>query len=202
MDSTTAVIADHYQKTFELTMQTWEKRNRTFLILLGVVGLGALLTWNPEGSQPLFVDIVLKLIGIADAERSAALRDSFPFSLMQSVLLVVVAYLTIVLYHRTATIQRHYKYLAVLENDLRGRLSLTSESSVFTREGDFYQAHKPAMGRYVAISYVAMLGSLLAAFLGYRIFQDFASGNLLVGGADVLLTIPTLLFFYGYAKQS
>ena len=32
------VLAEHYQKTFELTLMTWEKRNQTFLLLLAVVG--------------------------------------------------------------------------------------------------------------------------------------------------------------------
>jgi hypothetical protein len=38
------VVAEHYQKTYELTLQMWEQRNTTLLYLIAVVGAAALLT--------------------------------------------------------------------------------------------------------------------------------------------------------------
>ena len=47
-----------------------------------------------------------------------------------------------------------------------------------------------------------MLGSLLFAFLGMRIYTDLTGGNRLIVAIDVLLAIPTLLFFGAYAHAS
>jgi hypothetical protein len=196
------VLAEHYQKTFELTLMTWEKRNRTFLLLLGVVGVATLLTFNVPQAQPLLADLVMKALDISDTNRATELRSSFPYGLIQSILLMVVMYLMLLLYHRTATIQRFYKYLALLENDIRDALAMTGTPTSFTRESSFYQMHKPVLGRFVAVSYAGMLGLLLVSFLGFRIVGDVSTGNLWVATVDIMLAIPTLVFFYGYARSS
>ena len=152
-----SVLAEHYQKTFELALMTWEKRNRTFLFLLGVVGVATLLTFNVPQAQPLLADLVMKVLDIADTNRAAELRSSFPYGLIQSILLMVVMYLMLILYHRTVTIQRFYKYLALLENEIRDALALTDTATSFTRESSFYQTHKPVLGPFVAVAYVGML---------------------------------------------
>jgi len=196
------LIVEHYQKTFELTMRTWEIRNRTFLIILGVVGIGTLITWNVPESQPILVDFLMKLLGITNEERAIELRSSLPYGLLQSILLIVVAYLTLILYHRTATIQRFYKYLAKLEEEIRTGMSLSGSDVSFTRESGFYDKHKPKLGFFVAISYILMLGGLLAAFLGYRIYSDFSSGATSVGIVDSILATPTVMFYIGYMISS
>jgi hypothetical protein len=140
------ILAEHYQKTFELTLITWEKRNQTFLLLLGVVGAATLLTSNVPQAQPLLVDLVMKLLGITEATRAAELRSSFPYWLIQSILQMKVMYLMLILYQRTVTIQRLYKYMALLEDEIREALTLASTTKSFTREGSFYEAHKPVLG--------------------------------------------------------
>jgi hypothetical protein len=47
-----------------------------------------------------------------------------------------------------------------------------------------------------------MLGLLLFSFLGLRIVGDFSTGHLWVTAVDVVLSVPTLVFFYGYARSS
>ncbi|OAI06223.1 hypothetical protein [Methylomonas methanica] len=195
------ILADHYQKTFELTLVTWEKRNQTFLLLLAVVGIATLLTFNVAQAQPLLVDLIADALDIEDTRRTE-LRGSFPYGLVQSILLMVVFYLTVILYHRTATIQRFYVYLANIETEIRQHIALPLGSKSFTRESDFYVANRPTLGRFVAASYIGMLGLLLLAFLGMRVYSDFSNGNLGTGIADVFLSIPTIVFFYAYARIS
>ncbi len=202
MKDKTEILAEHYQKTFELALMTWEKRNQTFLLLLAVVGAATLLTFNVPQAQPLLADLITKVLGITDTKRAAELRNSFPYGLLQSILLMVVLYLTLLLYHRTATIQRFYRYMAILENEIRLGLGLNGDTASFTRESTFYQAYKPVLGRFVAATYIGMLGLLLASFLGFRIWVDVASGDWWVASVDVALALPTLIFFYGYARSS
>jgi hypothetical protein len=128
MSDKVELIAEHYQKTFEVTLSTWESRNQTFLVLLATVGAATLLTFNVQEAQPLLVDLVSKFLSIEEATRKAELRTSFPYGLLQSVLLMVVMYLMLVLYHRTTFINRSYRYLEALEIEIRAGLSLSSES--------------------------------------------------------------------------
>ena len=199
---TEQILADHYQKTFELTLNVWEQRNRTFLILLAVVGAASLLTFNVSQAQPLLADLIAKMVGVEDATRRAELRTSFPYGLIQSILLMVVLYLTLILYHRTTFILRSYEYLAAIEKELRDALALPSQMVSFTREGSYYVQHKPALSKAIGATYVLMLGILLVAFLAARVHTDFTSSQIAFGVVDLLLAIPTLLFFRAYALAS
>lgn len=202
MEDSTKIVAEHYQKTYELTLQMWEQRNTTFLLLLAVVGAAALLTFNVPQAEPLLVDIVAKIVGISDASRLKELRQSFPYGIIQSILLMIVLYLMVILYHRTAFIRRCYFYLGGIEPELKLGLGLPQEAVAFTRESTFYHKHKAPYSRFVAITYVGMLGLLLVAFLGLRVYSDFSSGNIVFAIVDLALAVPTLLFFTGYARLS
>ena len=56
-----------------------------------MVGSASLLTFNVSQAQPLLVDIVMNLVGVADQKRAEELRASFPYGLLQSNLLVPCA---------------------------------------------------------------------------------------------------------------
>ena len=45
--TTAQLLAEHYQKTYELTYEFWKQRNRTFILLIGVIGVATLLTFRP-----------------------------------------------------------------------------------------------------------------------------------------------------------
>lgn len=201
MKSDSEVLADHYQNTFDLARYMWEARNTAFLYLLGVVGLAALLALPVPEAQPLMLDWVAKLLGANEARREA-LKTSFPYGVLQTILLMVILYLMIILYHRTATIQRLYKYLDVLESELRKKLNLPSDSFVFAREGRFYHQHKPVHGQYVAYGFFGMLGFMLVTFLGYRVWTDFVNGQVFVGLINFVLSAATLFFFWAYIAAS
>lgn len=108
MPYNTEIVAEHYQKTYELTLQMWEQRNKTFMFLLAVVGVATLLTFNVAQAEPLLVDIIAKIVGISDTARLKELRQGFPYGLIQSVFLMIILYFMVVLYHRTAFILRSY----------------------------------------------------------------------------------------------
>ena len=199
---TEKLLADHYQKTFELTLKVWEQRNRTFLILLVTVGAASLLTFNVAQAQPLLADLISKLAGIEDAARRAELRNSFPYGLIQSILLMAVLYLTLILYHRTTFILQSYAYLPEVENELRAATGIGAEMVSFSREGSFYRTHRPAFGKLIGGTYVVMLGLLLSAFCIARIYGDIKSSQFLFAAVDSLISLAILPFYFGYARSS
>jgi hypothetical protein len=198
----TDLLVEHYHKTFDVALLVWEQRNRTFLMLLAVVGAATLLTFDVPQAQPLMVDLVARLLSVENEQRRQELRASFPYGLLQTILLMVILYLTLILYHRTTFISRTYRYLESLEHEVREGLELSTESVAFSREGKFYWNCRPALASGVWFCFAVMLGTLLGSFLTFRILNDFMSGNSWVGFVDVLLAIPTLVFYFAYVFSS
>lgn len=202
MDDATRLTAEHYQHTYELTLKMWEQRNTTLLLLLLVVGGATVLTYNVPQARPLLVDLIAKVLAITSPDRLKELQLSFPYGLVQSILLMIILYLMVILYHRTVFIRRCYRYLAALEPEIKAGLALPPAAVAFTRESTFYKQDAAPFSRYVGLTYIVMLGLLLLSFLGLRIAADFASGNTWIGIADLIIAAPTLLFFAGYARAS
>jgi hypothetical protein len=196
------ILADHYQKTSELTVELWKQRNQIFLILLAVIGAGTILTFSPTTTNPLLVRWIAKSLGVADRQDVQDLGNSFPFGLLQSLVLVVVFYLVVNLYHRSLYVLRNYRYLAALESEIRQHLAVDKRAIAFTREGAFYWNDRSPLQSAVKWCYIVLVGSLLFAFLGGRIFEDLRTHPLALAAVDVLLAIPTALFFLAYARSS
>src|ERR1700704_3909053 len=82
-------LVDHYQNTYELVFRLWGQRNRTFLLLLGVVGLAALLV-NEESLKDLLqmLRAYLQREGSAPAAVTPGsaykffTEESFPFKII------------------------------------------------------------------------------------------------------------------------
>ncbi len=154
-------------------------------------------------ANSLLVDLIAKAFDISDSkERVEELRNGFPFGLLQSILLTVIFYLMVNLHHRALSVLRNYQYLAAIESELRQHLSLPRESVFFTREGAFYKSSKGPLSVAVKWFYVAFLGLLLLAFLLGRVVDDFRGGNVLLAIVDMLIAMPTLIFYYAYALSS
>jgi hypothetical protein len=196
------ILAEHYQKTFEMTLDFWEKRNRTFLILLSFVGIGTLLTFHVSQAEPMLVDYVLHVLDVKGDDRVAEIRKSFPYGLIQSIIMIVILYLMVQIYHRTTTITRSYEYLSAIEDDIRDKLSLNEESRSFTREGKFYWSSVSKSTRWIGVAYILMLGILLVAFIVMRIINDISSGSVIIVVIDIFLSLAILFFFFAYSYSS
>lgn len=197
------LLVEHYHKTFELTSHLWKQRNTLFLLLIGVIGLATLLTYRGSEANPLFVDLVAKTLGISDSGRISELKTGFPFALLHGILLFVIFYLMFNLYHRALSVLLQYAYLGALEKEIREGLGFQGESKAFTRESDFYWSRRPKLLGSVKWVYILLLGLLLGAFLVGRIIDDWrTSDNYLLVIIDLIVAIPTAIYFYGFAASS
>jgi hypothetical protein len=202
MKNNADILAEHYQKTYELTYDLWKHRNQTFLVLLAVIGGATLLTFSAAQTNPLLVRWIAKALDVTDRQEIQELGRSFPFGLLQSLLLVVVFYLVVNLYHRALYVLRNYRYLAVLEQEIRAQLGLASGSIAFTREGSFYWSDRVFLQSAVKWCYIVLVGCLLFAFLGERAYEDFRTRTLALSVVDLAISIATTLFFLAYARSS
>jgi hypothetical protein len=199
------ILAEHYHKTYELTVEMWKQRNWTFLILVGVVAVAAFLTFSPtENVQP----VLSKWIGTALKIEEAKAGQSFPFGLIQVVLMVGIFYLMMNLFHRAHNVLFYYGYLGRLEGEIREALKLPEESIFFTREGRAYwkDRNKSSFRKFgldaVKFIYVALIGVLLAPFLFKRLYDDFGARHWVFWAVELLIALCTLFYFFQYAASS
>ena len=195
------LLVSHYQSTYELTYKLWGQRNRTFLILIAVIAVATLLTFSAKDATPLLVDWIAKLLDIDDKDRIEELNKGFPFALLQGILLSVVFFLMVNLFHRALYVLRNYAYLGALEREIRTSLSINN-GVAFTRESEFYWSERPKLLGTVKWFYVILLGGLLSAFVGGRLVSDFRDGAWLLVFVDLLFGIAIGTYFVGYARHS
>jgi len=205
MDPVVSVLTEHYQRSYEVTYKLWRQRNRTFLVLLAVIAVAALMTLSPSGGHPLLLDYLLKFLGETDPARVAQLQSAFPFQLVDSIVLLGVFYTMVNLFHRASAVLRGYAYLAAMEDEIRARLGLDEKCVSFTREGRFYSKYsrEKSVGlRTVKYAYDVLLGSLLTVFLVERFLYARAHSPVPYRELDYLTSIVTFGYYAAYVWSS
>jgi hypothetical protein len=201
VEDTAKHLVDHYQKTYELTFTLWADRNKTFLILLGLVGAAPLITFPTLGTRSLVLLYLGHMLGLNEKDLRM-LQDGLPFGILQAIILFAVLYLTINLYHRDRYVLRNYAYLGALETEIRQTLALDAAAIAFTRESTFYWGQRDLLAGAVRYVYIVLLAGLLFSFLGALIVADWRSGNRVLSLVDIVFAAPTLIFVFGCAKSS
>ena len=201
METTAKYLVDHYQKTYELTYRLWQGRNKTFLILLGAIGVATFVMFPALGARSILFLYVRHSLGLTDVELKNV-QSGFPFGILQAIFLFVIFYLTVNLYHRSRYVLRNYAYLGLLEKEIRQQLALPDSYFAFTRESSFYWRQRDAFAPWVKVVYIGLLSALLVTFLLATICGDWKSGNRLLTVADILFALPIWIFLYAYASSS
>jgi hypothetical protein len=142
--SVAELLTEHYRDTMDRTNTFFQQRNRIFLILLAVIAIGTLITFRTKQTESLLLIWITKGL---DQKSVDAIRNSFPFALLETLLLVVVFFLMVNLYHRARFILRNYQYLGLLEAEIRKQLALGQNSTAFTRESTIYWTGRASSSR-------------------------------------------------------
>jgi len=198
----TEIASNHYQKTFELTYETWRERNRLFVYLVLITGVGLLLLLRIPEASSLLVDAIVKLLGITDQNRISQLYKNFPTDVLLSIFLVIIFYLTQKLYSTNLSVLRDYQYLGAIETEIRAHLTLPEESILFTREGKFYWGRRTITQVMSKWYFILVVFIVLLPFLFLKIGADMNSGNTILIIIDSAIGIMTLIFFVGYAQSA
>jgi hypothetical protein len=195
-------ITEHYQKTFELTYEMWKERNRLFVYLVIITGIGLLLLLRVPELGSLLVDAIIKLLGITDAARIAQLHKDFPLDVLLSIFLVIIFYLMQRLYSTNLSVMRNYLYLGAVEGEIRQHLGLPAGSVSFTREGNFYWGERTFTQKASKWFFILVILIILLPFAILKLINDASLGNFIITSLDVFVSIMTLLFFVEYARSA
>ena len=158
-------------RTYELVLHFWERRNRQFLVLMGLLAAAALVTIFQE---PLLAFVLLHYLALQKPTDGELIIASLPlaYRVVVTFLLVAVFYLMANLYHRSGVIINYYQYLGVLEGKIRHALGFSPDEIAFSREGRFFDITGSRMTRWIGFSYKLILGSLILLFFVSRIWFD------------------------------
>ena len=195
------VLANHYQKTFEVAYDTWKERNKLFVYLVVTASLGLMLLLRIPTANDLIVDAIVKFFDITDPLHKAALQNSFPFDILLSAIMVTMFYLMQRLYSTNLSVMRHYLYLGLLEKDIQPHLGLPGGSVSFTREGSFYWDNRTNMQSISKFYYVAVLFIILIPFMAIKLHNDFNPPSWIVL-VDGIVAALTTSYWWEYARSS
>lgn len=198
MEEKYRILIEHYQKSFELTFEMWKQRNRIFLYLLATIGIASLISLKIPQTETLMVYLIAKMTGLTKDTDITNLKNNFPYWEIMTILLILIFYLMVNLFHRAISVLRNYQYLAILETEIRNKLKVPKNSLAFSREGKFYWKDRPKLLFSIKFAYIGSLGILLSLFLYKRIESLIHEGNWFHGGISALIIIPIALYFIAY----
>ncbi len=201
-EETVRAITEHYQKTFELTYEMWKERNRLFVYLVIITGIGLLLLLRVPELDSLLVDAIAKLFGITDTARIAQLYKDFPFDVLLSVFLVIIFYLMQRLYSTNLSVMRNYLYLGAVEGEIRQYIDLPDKSVSFTREGNFYWGERTITQNASKWFFILIILIILLPFVILKLINDAGLRNIIITAVDVFVSIMTLTYFVEYARSA
>lgn len=197
------VYFNEYNAMRSHTYTLWEKRNKIFLILILIVGLSVLFTFNIAESKPLILDMLAKILTIDDPKHIKKLNSSLFYSFIQSLFMATILFTMMILYNRTAKIRFNYKYLSEIESDIKKASDLPDDSIIFTLESEFYKNNYPKFSFFLGIIFILFLGILLLPFLGVRLYNVwYINFDLVTGIIDTLLSILIIILYVAYAYTS
>lgn len=196
------VLANHYQKTFEISYDYWKERNKLFVALVITASVGLMLVLQVPEADSLLIYAIAKLLGITDTATIAELNTTFPFEILLSAILVALFYLMQKLYSTNLSVLRSFQYLGAMETDIRKIADLPADSISFTREGKNYWKKRLFMQRWSKATYVLVLLVILIPFIILKLNADCQSGNTWIFVIDVIVSLLTVAYLAEYAYFS
>jgi len=197
-----SVLAEHYQKTYEIAYENWKERNRLFVFLVLTAGVGLVLLLRVPTADALLVAAITKFLNITDASTISSLQASFPFNILLSGILVVMFYLMQRLYSTNLSVMRVYAYLGDLEKDIQPHLGLPENSPSFTREGKYYWGRRSWMQSTAKYYYVTVLFIILIPYVVAKLMNDFSDPNLLILAVDLVVSAMIFISWLEYARSA
>lgn len=185
------ILYDHYKETSELCRESQKRRNTLFVVLCLLESLSFLFVINPVSTTENIITVINTYLE-ADF--------TFEYGILQTLLWVLVAYVTIRYCQETLSVERLYNYLNALET------SLTKECSIsFKREGEEYFSRYPIVLNIIDLFYKMFCPILFVTINIIRINLEWKGKYLslsLMIDTVVFLSIFIVSWFYFFEIHS
>lgn len=186
----TELLYDHYKETFSLIKENLSQRNYFFVMVFLVMILQFLFAASPESITSLMITAVRQQYGIDITDLT---------NILQSLLWLILLYLTMRYYQSTIFIERQYHYIHLLEADIAKYAKIK-----FDREGGSYLSHYPKINDFIDLLYKWVFPVIYCLIISYKIITELCSSKFSFTGmldivlflACFILTVLYLLFLH------
>ena len=154
----TDLLYDHYKETCATMKKSNSERNRLLITLMIVVAALFLFTVSPDNLLNALKD------WLKDAH---SISIDMEYSIVQSLLWIVLLYFTIRYYQINTSIERQYNYIHKLEDMISSRICVS-----FDREGKSYLTSYPKLLDFISFLYRAVIPMLYLAVVLFKIGNE------------------------------
>lgn len=189
-------LCSHYRDTFDVHRTSMKQRDTLFYGLLIILSVFTLQLSSTETVASIVSEFISKSTGIK-------LGGNIDF--ISTFLWLFMLGFTTRYYQLVIEIERQYRYLHVLEENLN---TFYPRSKVFTREGKFYLSKYPLFSNWVCFLYTLVFPILIIFCVFMRIFSqveviNFIEVNQLIDFICFLIVeISSILYIYKLHEQS
>lgn len=143
---------DHYKETCDLSKQAQNRRNRFFVWLCVLEALSFLFLIKPDKAVEVFV---------AGINSHFETNLVFGNTVLQTLLWIVIAYVTVRYCQETLYVERQYPYMNRLEKEI----AKESGTALFERDGQGYLKEYPMVLNFIDLFYKMFCPAL---FMGIK----------------------------------
>ncbi len=171
----TELLYDHYKETFSRIKECLNDRNHFFVMVFIVIAVQFLFATSSDTISSVIVSLV---------QEKYKIDISAQMSIIQSLLWLILLYLTMRYYQINVYIERQYNYIHSLEEDISREAGIK-----FDREGGDYLSNYPKMNSFMDILYKWIFPIIYCLIICYKIINEY-----IVSKFSFLLILNTVLF--------
>lgn len=175
-DKKMEIIYDHYKDTFQIQLKYVESRNKYFLIVLALISLLFFQMAFPGLAESILFQWMQKEISETSKINSSFFNSIFLFGLLWSLILY---------YQINLHIDRQYKYIHKLEENI----SIQISDFEISREGKSYTKPFPLVSWVIIRIYKFVFPSAILAAIGVKLNNEFYNNDKLFKIFNIIICI-------------
>lgn len=169
------LLYDHYKETFSRIKESLNDRNHFFVMVFIVIAIQFLFATSSDTISSVIISLI---------QEKYKIDISAQMSIIQSLLWLILLYLTMRYYQINVYVERQYNYIHSLEKDIAREASIK-----FDREGGDYLSNYPKMNSFMDILYKWIFPIIYCLIICYKIIVEY-----IVSKFSLLLILNTILF--------
>lgn len=186
------LLYDHYKDTYALSKQSQGHRNKLFVYLCVLEALSFLFLIRPDTALEVFA-----------AGINAHFDTGLVFGnvILQTLLWILIAYVTVRYCQETLYVERLYPYLDNLEKAIMQE----SKTKIFEREGEAYQRDYPMVLNFIDLFYKMFCPVLFVGINIVRISMEWKGKSItpaLICDTAIFSVIFIVTWFYFFEIHS
>jgi len=195
------LLLDHYKNTFEYILYHWKSRNRLFIFIIIVIALMGLDLYRPRVLSQCVNAYIVKTLGSSGSSNTPQNTPSLDFDVIGSAVWFILLALVIEYYHRSIHLDRQYKYIMKLEEqictEMKGDFVTREGKAYFSRTGVAGDGGKrPLFLRAIGPMYVYCFPVLLMGFVVFKVWKENILPKNITDVFDVIVACA-ILFYNG-----